>query len=285
MAKKSTKSNDLLDLLDDEKNCEIFMQRLAKTLMPYVDLMFEKKLEMFTDAMSLKIDKIVDEKLETFMDTMSTKIEKMVEHATKEQTDARCGQLEVRLTILEEQNKALTNRMEAMEVSENLPCLLIYGLKENTQAPLSQPNRSGTKGGENKEAVQATIDLCNRYLDLHISDRDLISAHRIPAKGKDNIKPLIVKFASTALRNDVYRARLNLRKNKAMNNERIYINEYLTANNARLYAKARECVREKRLVSTWTYGGRVFIRATDNPTEKPKRIYTSADLELPQVNQ
>ena len=54
--------------------------------------------------------------------------------------------------------------------------------------------------------------------------------------------------------------------------ERIYINEHLTAKNASIFKEARKLVKAKRLKSTWSKNGVIYIRTDDRPSTKPQKV-------------
>lgn len=239
MAKKSVKAEDLAELLKDEKVMEVLVARL--------DTMLEKKVESIIERVLLKINPV---------------IEQMV----KDMLSARCDKMQLKQTHLEEQNEELGRRLDLAEMETRQNNLVVHGLPE-----LEGMNKS--KHMAESEATQAIITLCNTTLGLNISDRDISTAYRIPAKGKEKHRPLMVKFTAQRTRGQVFGARTLLRKTA------IYINEHLISRNAQLYAKTRNMVKSGSASSTWTTGGWVFLRVTDTPGEKPLKIVKLSDLE------
>lgn len=45
-----------------------------------------------------------------------------------------------------------------------------------------------------REAKLATFDLCNATLGLSISEADTVYVYRLPKKGKEKQRPVLVKF-------------------------------------------------------------------------------------------
>lgn len=178
----------------------------------------------------------------------------------------RCEKILQKQSYLEEENEHLKSRLDLAENESRLSNLVVHGLPE-------PESTTGSKHPVNQEASQSFISLCNSSLGLTISEADISVAYRIPAKGKDKHRPLIVKFTAQRTRNQVFSARTLLRKTS------IYINEHLTVRNAQIYAKARALVKLGSASSTWTTGGWVFLRCSDAPGDKPTKITKLRDLE------
>ena len=63
------------------------------------------------------------------------------------------------------------------------------------------------------------------------------------------------------IRDTIYRARLALKARPGL-----YINEHLTKSTAAIFHNARILVKQKRLLSTWTTNGVVFVKASFRST-------------------
>jgi len=123
--------------------------------------------------------------------------------------------------------------------------------------------------------VESTIiDFCQNSLNIEICQNDISSAHRIVAGLKDTIRPVVVRFTTHRVRDEIYRARKILKDS----NDRIYISEHLTRQNAELFYEARKLIRLKKLNSAWTLNGLVFVKFTTDPTEKHTLIRRLANL-------
>jgi hypothetical protein len=130
-----------------------------------------------------------------------------------------------------------------------------------------------TKDSSDSETLKAVLNLCNTTLGLSISESDISTAFRLPKKGKEKYRPVLVKFVTYRARRLVYAARSALKKTN------IYINEHLTASNALIYAKTRRLVKEGMALSTWTTSGMIYLRLLEEQDAKPRRISDLDDLD------
>jgi hypothetical protein len=58
----------------------------------------------------------------------------------------------------------------------------------------------------------------------------------------------------------------------------VFINEDLTQPIAKLFYAARKLVKDKLIYKAWTSQGRVYFKASDSPSCKPKLVLSTADL-------
>ncbi len=84
----------------------------------------------------------------------------------------------------------------------------------------------------------------------------------------------MVRFTNRQSRDAVFAARKSLKNHQS----RIFINEHLTNDAARIFMTARTLVKDKKLHSTWTQNGFVFVKLTDHPTARPQRVELLTDL-------
>lgn len=118
-----------------------------------------------------------------------------------------------------------------------------------------------TKDSRDSQASHAIPNLCNNTLGLSISDSDR------------EIQTHTCKFISIRTQKMVYGARSALKKTQ------IYINEHLTANSARIFAKTRQLTKEGKATASWSAGGTIFLRLSEEPGSKPLRISCLNDLD------
>lgn len=249
MSKKSTKIEELVELLQDEKATELIVGRLeqSESFIPAIEDMIGKKIDKIFDKILAKLDPIIDKKVNDLLQHHLVNITSEHEH-------------------LKEENAQLRARVSHLETEARLSNLILHGVEEI---------HDGTESRESaeKEALEATLNLCNQTLSLNISSEDISLAFRIPKKGKEKYRPIVVKFATQRTRNLIYRSRTKLRKTS------IFINEHLTTTNAQIYAKARAWVKEGKIVATWTAGGLVFIQLTETPGCKPTKITSLQEMQ------
>ena len=247
MSKKSTKVDKLVDLLKDEKVTELLVERLETTLSPAIEDMIERKLDKIIEKVLLKLNPII-------------------EVTVKASIDAHQEKLLQQLSNLEATNTKLRIRLDHAETESRAVNLMIHGLVELDA-------QSTTKDMSDSETVQAVLNLCNTTLGLSISESEISTAFRLPRKGKEKFRPVLVKFVTLRTRKMVYGARSALKKTH------IYINEHLTASNALIYAKTRRLVKEGKAMATWSTGGVIYLRLTDEQGTKPLRISDPNDLD------
>lgn len=222
--------------------------------------------EKVTEALVVRLEAMLEKKIDSIIERVLMKLNPIVEQIVKDMLSDRCDKIEHKHTYLEEENERLRLRLDMTEMETRQNNLVIHGIQE-TEDTIKPKHLAES------EASQAILSLCNTTLGLSISDKDISAVYRIPAKGKEKHRPLIVKFTSQRTRNLVFSARSHLRKST------IYINEHLIPRNAQLHAKARSLVKTGSVASAWTAGGWVFLRRTDTPGEKPTKIVNMSDLD------
>ena len=87
---------------------------------------------------------------------------------------------------------------------------------------------------------------------------------------------VIVRFTNRKGRDQVFGARLRLKS--VERNRRVYINEDLQRETARLSLKARKLCKSKTIYGAWTTGGTLYIRRSSDPTCKPEKVLEESDL-------
>src|SRR6218665_2137994 len=269
MAKKNTKSDtkvdDFLELLKDERVTESIVSLIKGALAPVFEDIVNRLIGDFDGKLEKQNQKILS---------------------------------------LEEDTRRIETRLEAFEVEARSNNLLIHGLEESTllsdsdepqmdrDVPhsnqeesqmgrdLSRSDRVAMSARSNQEAMLAVLTLCNTRLKLDVSQADISTALRMPQKGKDRFRPILVKFTTQRIRNLVYASRLALKKNHlAPHANPVYINEHLTKGNARVYAEARSLVKQKKLFSSWTMAGYVYVRLSEDQGGKKLKIFSMQPLD------
>ena len=119
------------------------------------------------------------------------------------------------------------------------------------------------KEGEDTNAIVITV--VQKKLGLsQIGADQLERSHRIgpkqDEKGAPRKRAVIVRFRSEAIRDEVFRARVNLKEhNRTPKDGQVFLNEDLTAKRAMFAFKTRQLKREKKIADCWTRAGRVLI--------------------------
>lgn len=189
--------------------------------------------------------------------------------------------IQSKILAIESENDKCRSKLEGIEHNQHLDNLIIHGLIETPTGiiPSAESGSAPSSSPTLQSAIQSVLDLCTMRLHLPISEADISYAYRIPGNGKNLCRPLVVRFVSRRIRDQVYASRKTLRDGSDPRASTIYINEHLTRTNAQIYAKARGLVRARKIHSTWTAGGCVFIRQSASRSEKPKRVSSLSILE------
>jgi hypothetical protein len=169
-------------------------------------------------------------------------------------------------------------RLESMEAYSRLDNLIIKGLPETSYAEHATHGSASADESlhvESHSAVESTvISFCRDSLHIDISPSDISTAHRIRAGGKDKVRPVIIRFTNRRIRDAVYRAKKLLKTAT----KPIFISEHLTKMSSELFYESRKLLREKKIHSTWTHNGQVFVKVSANSTAKPLLIKCQADI-------
>jgi len=100
---------------------------------------------------------------------------------------------------------------------------------------------------------------------------DISISHRIPSRKQStdegtSIPPaIIVKFVKLEIRENLYRARKNLKSISTVDlgysvANKIYVNESLTEKNKEIFKLCLKCKRDLSYKFLWTNAGRIFLR-------------------------
>ena len=115
------------------------------------------------------------------------------------------------------------------------------------------------------------IKFAESKLSVSIKDDQIVAIHKLK-KRRDGITPIIIKFTSNAAKFQIMKSRRKLKGQK------IFINDHLTQRNTALERKARQLKKEKRIDSSWTWNGRIFIKETE--TSMKREIKHQKDLDM-----
>ena len=187
-------------------------------------------------------------------------VERILEKLMPMIKDFMSNELNKLRTEIVGENKEATDRSEFLKVKKRSWKLLFAGIPEREQ-----------DGGD---TVSEVVKCCKEVLNMEITPHDIVSCYRMN-KGKNmQHRPIVVAFASKNVRDGIFHARKHLRGN----NIGIYINELLTKKNANIYFECRQLVKQKKLSSTWTSNGFIFVKKTRQHSEKPLKILSLEDL-------
>jgi hypothetical protein len=128
---------------------------------------------------------------------------------------------------------------------------------------------------ESHVAVTSTVvAFFNDVLHVDVAPSDISTAHRMKAGPKDATRPVIIRFSSRRVRDAVFRAKKCL-KNQT---KPIYISEHLTKANSDLFFGSRKLLKKKKIYSTWTQNGLVYVKSSADASSRPVLVKCHADL-------
>jgi hypothetical protein len=210
-------------------------------------------------------------------------MQQTVEKLTAEMVSKVTTDLQQKVSHMEEENKSLSRRINDLEISSRTDNLIIHGFPEptNTQTSIgniSQPQPSETISSPRDE-LPSFLEFCNTHLGLSLKDTDVSYLRRLPPGPNKHCRPILVRFSTRRTRDTVYFARKILWQSSSYpGHTTIYINEHLTKTSAHIYSASRKMVREKKIHSSWSSGGLIFVRRTNSTEDRPKKIESLDDL-------
>ena len=235
-------------------------------------------LEAITKAVSSSVNLAVDEAVAKHMTTIQK---------TLEEIKSNNANILAKLEAVKKENESLKVRLDAAEARledldrEGRSCnLIIKGLPEASLSELasaSGDDQNTAAASSHESVIDNVLKFCANDLRISLNKQDIVSSFRLKAGPRDKIRPILVKVVNRKTKETILSARKTLRNDK----KPIFINEHLTKTAAELYSIARKALKDKKIVSTWTYNGQVYTRSssdTTNPLNKPKLIKSINDL-------
>ena len=176
------------------------------------------------------------------------------------------------LAVKDEKIKTLEERVNKLEIDTD-------GVEQySRRANLQISGLAERDGGEDTDEL--VLKVINDNMGLVVERDDIERSHRLgrktDANGRPRTRPVIVRFTTERLRDDVFHARMKLKNHNTKHRDSpIYINDDLTARRAKLAFDTRILKREKRIEDCWTTFGKVMVKTT---TKLIKEIKSQADL-------
>ena len=103
--------------------------------------------------------------------------------------------------------------------------------------------------------------------DMPVHRDQIERSHRLGPKmdksGKPHQRAIIIQFASEKMRDDVYRARFQLKNHNASACNKVFVNEDLTATRGALAYHTRQLKKAGHITDCWTTTGKVLIKTKD----------------------
>ena len=190
------------------------------------------------------------------LDLLTETIAKLNDRLDKK--DIYIAALEARLSLVEDS-------LDQLEQYSRRSNLRFFGIPESD-------------GGEDTTGKLLAIVNETMGVTPPIVSADVVTSHRLGRRlpGADahaRPRPVIVKFATTHVRDVVIRARRRLRESGR--GPTLYVNEDLTRRRATLAKKTRELKKEKKITDCWTYNGKVLVKIIDGTVKEIR-----ADIDL-----
>ena len=156
--------------------------------------------------------------------------------------------------------KVLTERLNAIENSNNMKLLIVDGIPEMDDA----------------KTEEVFVNAIHNIITPPVRLGDIESAKRF-GKPKTGGKPrsILVEFVYASIRRRTYLSRMQLAKARAP----IYFGEYLTKEAAALFYEARQLTKRgpnQKLARSWTFNGQIFV--SKGKTERGTLIKSPREL-------
>ena len=180
------------------------------------------------------------------LDTLTSKLEGIAEQLKAK--DDIISKLETTVNHLEQQ-------LDAHEQYSRRANLRIQGIPED---------------GRGEDVESKVLTVVNKAMSLNppLKSTDLERSHRLGrvVSGQDRPRAVIVRFVSERVRDSVYRARTSLKGHNdgKRQQDRLFINEDLTAKRATIAFKARDLKKQKKILDCWTHSGRILVKDNNN---------------------
>ena len=141
-----------------------------------------------------------------------------------------------------------------------------YGRRQNLEI-VGVPE----KEDENTNAIVLEVA---KMLDVDIMSSHISTSHRLPKKkassrNNSGSSPIIVRFTSRDIRNQIYANRkkarfVDLKNFLVSDTKNIFVNENLTPTRKQLFWKTKQEVKNSSWKYIWTHNGNVFVKKDDN---------------------
>ena len=174
-------------------------------------------------------------------------------------------------TLQKEEISNLKSQAAALKTQEIKDSIKVdeleqYGKRQNLEI-VGVPE----KEDENTNAIVLEVA---KMLDVDIMSSHISTSHRLPKKkasSRNNYgsSPIIVRFTSRDIRNQIYanrkKARFEDLKNFSVTDTKnIFVNENLTPTRKQLFWKTKQEVKNNSWKYIWTHNGNVFVKKDDN---------------------
>lgn len=224
-------------------------------------------------AIGKVVGPIIQETVAKLLETINMNLKQLIDDNKK---------LADNVNALNEENKVLKarlsmveGRVEVMERESRQNSIVIRGLPEKSYREVATATGGETET-RHESVVSNVIEMCQQELNVTIEPEDIAEAFRMRAGPKDKCRPVLVKFSSPRIRQQVMVNKKNLRNS----NKNIYISEHLTKPVADMFAKARALVKEKKLFGAWSFKGQLYVKKSTEATARGVLIKSINELQF-----
>ncbi len=126
-----------------------------------------------------------------------------------------------------------------------------------------------TTGESTENTTEKILDIINNNMcpDMPVCRDQIERSHRLGAKMDKNGKPrqraIIIRFVSEKVRDDVYRARFQLKDHNASARNKVFVNKDLAATRGAIAYQTRQLKKAGNITDCWTTAGKVLIKTKD----------------------
>ena len=174
-------------------------------------------------------------------------------------------------TLQKEEISNLKSQAAALKTQEIKDSIKVdeleqYGRRQNLEI-VGVPE----KEDENTNAIVLEVA---KMLDVDIMSSHISTSHRLPKKkassrNNSGSSPIIVRFTSRDIRNQLYANRkkarfVDLKNFSVSDTKNIFVNENLTPTRKQLFWKTKQEVKNNSWKYIWTHNGNVFVKKDDN---------------------
>ena len=233
----------------NEKSESIMIQTIETTISKQMERLKTEVIKTIRTEMNESMKRLVDEAMEDFR----SKFQRQVDEKVADQ--ANSSKLYVLL------------QAEWMESYNRRDNVRITGLSEKN---LQSENRKEYE--QENVALTKVIELA-RQIDATIDEKDVSSAHRLPARGTQS-RPIIVKFARSTAKNNLLRKEKLLRENQQLTYVRVF--EDLSRPRLNFFNLTRN---DPRIENAWRREGPIFFQREGNQQiEKIDQLFEGGKL-------
>lgn len=228
--------------------------------------------------MSVTTKKLAEEleEIKKSLNFMSEEISKVVkQQATLMSLMGEVRELRVMIKQRDQRIELLEQRVDDLEQFTRAGDI-ITGL-ETKHRSYARATASDTAGEDAPpEELQTLEDQVVAFLNnknITIEKKHISVCHTL--SNKDKVKPtIVVQFSNRKHKVEV------LKQARKLKGTGFYINEHLTKKNAEIARQSRVLRKEKKIQSTWTRNGKVFVKSKGSPEQaKTVMIRNMTDLD------